>query len=218
MEWPVEWPTVLLVILLTGHLPLTLSWWGLSRRRPRVITPADRVTVLRAGSATLLWILVLLAALDRLPERSWWLVAVAAPTLLLDAVDGAVARRTGTASAAGARFDQELDAGVVLILSVGASLTLGPWVLVIGALRYVYAAVGRLAPWLEAPLPRSRFRRVVAGIQGAALTVTLAPGVPERLVVAVALAALALLLVSFGGQAFAARAARPSRRPRSAQA
>lgn len=218
MEWPVEWPIVLLVILLAGHLPLTLSMWGLARRHPRVITPADRVTLLRAVLASVLWVLILLATFDQLPERSWWLVAVAVPTLLLDAVDGAVARRTSTANAAGARFDMELDAGVVLVLSVGASLTLGPWVLIIGALRYLYAVAGRLAPWLEIPLPRSQFRRVVAGIQGAALTVALAPWVPEPLAAALLAVALGLLLVSFGGQAVAARARRPRRRARSGPA
>lgn len=218
MEWPVEWPTVLLVTLLAGHLPLTLSLWGLARRHPRMITPADRVTLLRAGFASVLWTLILMAALDRLPERSWWLVAVAVPTLLLDAVDGAVARRTGTASAAGARFDQELDAGVVLILSIGAALTLWPWVLVIGALRYLYAIAARPAPWLETPLPRSRFRRIVAGIQGAALTVAVAPVVPESLATAAVASALALLVASFGGQAVAARARRPGRRQRSGPA
>ena len=201
MQWP-----IVLVVLIAGHLPLTLSWWGLARRRPRVITPADRVTLARAGLASVLWVLILLAAFDQVSARSWWLVAIAAPTLLLDAVDGAVARRTGTASEAGARFDMELDAGVVLVLSVGAALTLGPWVLVIGALRYVYAITGRLAPWLETTLPRSQFRRVVAGIQGAALTVAMTPPVSEPLATAVVGAALALLLVSFAGQAVEARA------------
>lgn len=200
-----KWPIALVVVLLAGHLPLTLSLWGLARRRPRVITPADRVTLVRAGFASALWALILLAALDQLPSRSWWLVAIAVPTLLLDAVDGVVARRTGTASDAGARFDMELDAGVVLILSFAAALTLGPWVLAIGAMRYLYAIAGRLAPWLDTPLPRSQFRRVVAGVQGVALTVALAPVAPVTIAAGVALVALVLLVVSFGGQVVAAR-------------
>ncbi len=38
------------------------------------------------------------------------LVALASAALVLDAVDGQVARRTGTATALGARFDGEVDA------------------------------------------------------------------------------------------------------------
>ena len=37
--------------------------------------------------------------------------------LLLDAVDGGVARRTGTVSGFGARFDMEVDAFLILVLS-----------------------------------------------------------------------------------------------------
>ena len=38
--------------------------------------------------------------------------------LALDGVDGQVARRTRTVSALGARFDMEVDAFLVLVLSV----------------------------------------------------------------------------------------------------
>ena len=40
--------------------------------------------------------------------------------LALDGVDGQVARRTGTASELGARFDMEVDAFLILVLSVAA--------------------------------------------------------------------------------------------------
>ena len=46
------------------------------------------------------------------------LVTLAAVALALDAVDGWVARRTGTATALGARFDGEVDAFLILALSV----------------------------------------------------------------------------------------------------
>src|SRR5690606_41330950 len=48
--------------------------------------------------------------------------------LVLDGVDGRVARRTGTSSPRGARFDMEVDAFLILVLSVHAALFLGPWV------------------------------------------------------------------------------------------
>ena len=46
------------------------------------------------------------------------LVTLAAVALALDAADGLVARRTGTATALGARFDGEVDAFLILALSV----------------------------------------------------------------------------------------------------
>ena len=46
------------------------------------------------------------------------LVTLAAVALALDAADGWMARRTGTASALGARFDGEVDAFLILALSV----------------------------------------------------------------------------------------------------
>ncbi len=197
------WTAGLALVVAFAHLPLSVSVWWLRRTR-KPVTPADRVTLVRALGASVLLALTLLAAVDAIPPRSWWFVVVAVPTLLLDAVDGAVARRAGTASELGARFDQELDAGVVLILSLAAALTLGPWVLVIGTLRYVYAAAALVKPRLAAPLPRSDVRRVVAGCQGAALTLTLAPAVPTAWAAGMVGAALGLLLGSFGGQAVAA--------------
>ena len=52
--------------------------------------------------------------------------------------DGWVAWRTGTATTAGARFDAEVDAFLILLLSVEVSRDYGLWVLVIGAARYAY--------------------------------------------------------------------------------
>ena len=46
------------------------------------------------------------------------LVLLSSVALALDGVDGWVARRTRTVSALGARFDMEVDAFLVLMLSV----------------------------------------------------------------------------------------------------
>ena len=63
------------------------------------------------------------------------LVTLAGIALVLDAADGWVARRTGTASALGARFDGEVDAFLILALSVYVAPIYGAWVLAIGAAR-----------------------------------------------------------------------------------
>ena len=74
------------------------------------------------------------------------MVALAVPALLvLDAVDGRVARRTGTTSSFGARFDGEADAFLILVLSVYVAARLGSWVLVIGAARYAFGRLGLVA-------------------------------------------------------------------------
>lgn len=177
---------------------VAMACMAVASRADRWSGPADRVTlgrtVLIGGCATV----VVLALAGPLPARPWWLVALAAPALLLDGVDGAVARRTGTATAAGARLDMEMDAALLLVLSVALVPTVGPWVLVIGLMRYAFVAAARRRPRLAGPLEFSQFRRVVAAIQGVALVTALVPAVPvpaARVVVGVA---LVLLVVSFG--------------------
>ena len=53
------------------------------------------------------------------------LITLATVALILDAVDGQVARRTATASPLGARFDMEVDAFLILVLSVHVATSLG---------------------------------------------------------------------------------------------
>jgi phosphatidylglycerophosphate synthase len=118
------------------------------------------------------------------------LVALASVALVLDAVDGWVARRTGTATAAGAFL--------ILALSVYAAPTYGAWVLAIGAARYVFLAGEWLLPWMRAPLPPRRWRKVVAATQGIVLTVAASEVLPRTPTQALLVAALALLTASMG--------------------
>src|SRR4051794_23670779 len=180
-------------------------------RRPRwappwevPMPPADRVTWTRAGLGGVFAVVTMSALVTALPLRTWWLAALAAVTLLLDAVDGPVARRTRTASAAGARLDMEVDAVVLLVLSFAVATFVGWWAVLIGAMRYLYLALSHVLPVLAIPVPRSCFRVAVAAFQGVALTVALVPVVPVGLASIVVLAALMLLLASFVHQTFAA--------------
>ena len=113
--------------------------------------------------------------------------------LVLDAVDGWVARHTGTASPLGARFDGEVDALLILVLSVYVSNSIGPWVLVIGAARYLFLVAGWLLPWMRAQLPPRYWRKTVAAIQGITLTVAAADVLPRRGTEAALVVALGLL-------------------------
>lgn len=167
-------------------------------RRDRWCGPADRVTLARTvlvgGCATV----AVLASSGAVGPRPWLLVALALPALVLDGVDGHVARRTGTATAAGARLDMEVDAALLLVLSAVAALTQGPWVLAIGLMRYAYVAAG----WCWRPLrrtPSPRFsRKVVAVVQAVALLVALLPPVPLGVGAVALAAALTALVFSFG--------------------
>ncbi len=135
-----------------------------------------------------------LADQDRL---AWMLAAVAFLAFALDGLDGAVARRSGTCSPFGARFDMEVDALLILIVSLllFASGKLGAWVLLIGGMRYGFIAAGVLWRPLRAPLPPKARRRYICGLQVVALAICLAPPmgpVPATLVAGGALAALSL--------------------------
>ncbi|MEU5361900.1 CDP-alcohol phosphatidyltransferase family protein [Streptomyces sp. NPDC005925] len=157
---------------------------------------ANRVTL---GRATLVGgVAALVADSFRDSPPVTLLVGLTAVALLLDGVDGRVARRTNTATSLGARFDMEVDAFLILVLSVYVSTQLGPWVLLIGAMRYAFVAAARVWPWLTAPLPASTARKTVAASQGVLLLVAAARVLPHTVNGTVVGVALVLLVWSFG--------------------
>src|ERR1700761_6657018 len=182
--------------LATGSAAAALLVTARMRSARPAILPADWITLTR---------MVLIAGVTGLVADSFSrplavtaLVTLSAVALALDAVDGQVARRTGTATPLGARFDGETDAFLILVLSIYVSQDYGAWVLAIGAARYVFLLAGWLIPWLRAPLAPRFWRKGVAAVQGIALTVA-ASGVTSRLAGMIAVAvALLLLAESFG--------------------
>lgn len=177
----------------------TLIFAGLAAHAPhRRFGPANTVTLARIVLICLLAALMGTAAPD---EDCLWLIAgFATLALALDGVDGWAARRSGLASRFGARFDMEADAFFLLVLSVLAWQwdKVGAWVLLIGAMRYLYVLAGVAWPWLRAPVPDSTARKAVCVIQILALIACLAPPVPHPLTAVLAAGALALLGWSFG--------------------
>ena len=158
--------------------------------------PADRVTLARA---TLIGGVTALVAESVLrPEPVALLVPLAAVALALDAVDGWVARRTGTVSGLGARFDMEADAFLILVLSGYVAGSLGGWVLALGVMRYAFVAAGWVLPWMRTGLPPRYWRKVVAATQGVVLVVAASGLLPRPVAVALVVLALALLVESFG--------------------
>lgn len=189
-------PTAWLAGTAYATVTLTLLASALRRSWMRSLGPANHVTLARAtlvGGVTAL----VTNAIERQPHVGV-LVAVAAVALVLDAVDGQVARRTGTTSALGARFDMEVDAFLILVLSIFVATSLGAWVLAIGAMRYVFVAAAWPMRWLRSPLPPSLARKAVAALQGIVLTVVSAGVLPRSFAVASVVLSLALLVWSFG--------------------
>ena len=169
---------------------------GLIRDPTGRLGPAGRVTLARA---TLALGVAALAADSFVHSVSVpLLVLLAAVALVLDYVDGEVARRTGTVSELGGRLDGEVDAFLILALSVYVAPIAGAWVLAIGAARYAFFAAGWVLPWMRARLPRRDWRKTVAATQGIVLAVAAADVLPLVLVQMALAIALAMLSESFG--------------------
>jgi phosphatidylglycerophosphate synthase len=169
-----------------------------ARRRSDLpaMLPADWVTLGRA--LLIAGVAGLVADSFVRPVSITALVTLSILALILDNVDGQVARRTGTVTPLGARLDGEVDAFLILLLSIAVSQDYGSWVLLIGAARYVLLLAGWLIPWLAAPLPPRYWRKVVAAVQGIVLTIA-ASGALDKLAGMTAVAvALLLLAESFG--------------------
>jgi phosphatidylglycerophosphate synthase len=158
--------------------------------------PANQVTLVRA---VLVAGLASLIAQPATPPVAWSIVWIATVAALLDGVDGWVARRTGTVSAFGTRFDMETDAALILVLAIlvwqyGKA---GPWVLLSGLLRYAFVAAGWVWPWMQAPLASTLRAKIICVAQIVALIVAMAPSMTPPTSSAVAAAALLALCYSF---------------------
>src|ERR1700748_3502990 len=94
-----------------------------ARGRAFVLGPADWVTLARGLLAVGVAVLVAGSFAGQISVAL--LVALASVSLLLDAVDGQVARRTGTASERGGRMDGEVDAFLIGVLSVYVARSAG---------------------------------------------------------------------------------------------
>lgn len=161
------------------------------------VGPANVVTLVRAS------LVALTAALIGEPARvtlAWLAAVLAGICTALDGLDGWLARRTGLASAFGARFDMEVDALLIMTLAVAAWWweKAGAWILLAGAMRYVFVLAGYLWSWMNAALPASMRRKAVCVVQIVGLAVVVSPVFTGVGSAAVALGTLAALSWSFG--------------------
>ncbi|MEQ6884994.1 CDP-alcohol phosphatidyltransferase family protein [Salicola sp. Rm-C-2C1-2] len=189
-------PLGLLVVPIFGYVLLAgLVMAGIEGQQG--LGPANRVTFYRA-----LGVLALLSVLGEpqvLARFQWAWVILALAVLILDGLDGYLARRFRESSAFGARFDMEVDAALTLTLCLGVWVLdiTGPWVLVLGLMRYLFVAAGWVWRWVNHPLPESFRRKTICVWQIASLVIVLVPVTPLWLAVWILAPALALLAYSF---------------------
>lgn len=165
-------------------------------RGARGLGPADVVTLARATLSCSVAALVADSLVE--PRSPALLVALSVTALMLDLVDGWVARRTATLSTFGARFDGEADAFLMLVLSVHVAMSFGVWVLAIGAVRYVFGAAGLALPWMRQRLPSRYWRKVVTATSGVVLVLAASSLLPTTATRALLLLVVVFLAESFG--------------------
>jgi phosphatidylglycerophosphate synthase len=163
---------------------------------------ANLITLARSALTSLIGGLVLTTLASAGPpgdEAMWLLAATVALALGLDGIDGYCARNSGTVSRFGARFDMEVDALLILFLSMAVSVLdkAGPWIILIGTMRYLFVAGQLMIVRLRGELPESRRRKAGCVMQGACLCVMLLPPVTSPYSDMIGFAALAVLLYSF---------------------
>jgi phosphatidylglycerophosphate synthase len=169
---------------------------------------ANLVTSFRAGIVSLVAATVLFSHSfggRDFDDLIWWTVAAVLFALALDGVDGYLARRYRQQSALGARFDMEVDAALILILSVAAMVLdkAGAWVVLIGLMRYLFVMAQWFLPPLRAELSPSLRRKTVCVVQVAALCLVLVPQVTAPLSAWICGVALSALVHSFGTDSLA---------------
>jgi phosphatidylglycerophosphate synthase len=172
-----------------------LGRWVATYRAER-LGQADWVTLARASLAV--GVAALVADSFARPVSVTLLVTLAAVALALDYVDGWIARRTQTEGGLGARYDGEVDAFLILVLSVYVARFVGVWVLAIGLARYAFWLGEWRVAWMRRPLPARPWRKLVAATQGVFLIVAAAGVLSTTVNRILLLGALILLAESFG--------------------
>lgn len=176
---------------------MTLASLGIVTWHPhRTLGPANWVTT---GRTALVALIGGLALQPPSASVATMCVVVGSIAAVMDGWDGWLARRTRMSSAFGARFDMEVDALLILVLGMVAWRhgKAGTWVLLSGALRYLFVVAEWVFPWMRRPLPTSTRRKAVCVIQIVGLLAAISPLVSPPLSEAIAATTLILLAWSF---------------------
>jgi phosphatidylglycerophosphate synthase len=152
---------------------------------------ADALTGVRLA------LLSLVAASMPEAPAAWTLAALAA-NVVLDALDGFVARKLGDSTAFGAVFDREVDAFFVLVAYLHFRLDgwIGAAVLFAGLLPYAYRLFAAVGPVPVAAGHKERAAAAMAGLNFLLLLAAMAaPDYSSRILIA----SVAVVCASFAG-------------------
>jgi phosphatidylglycerophosphate synthase len=184
------------LVVLAGYIAVALITMGLLRRHyvHAVLGWCNAVTIWRAALTVFLLVPLLARA-----EPGWLVPAVATLALLLDGLDGWLARRHHRTSRFGARFDVEVDAAFALVLTLHAlAQGFSPAVLMLALTRYAFVAAALVWPWMSRDLPERAGRKWVCVYTLVVLILLLLPGLPEGAGPLLLWPALLALFISFG--------------------
>ncbi len=165
-------------------------------RGPVRPTPADVVTLGRGVVVLVAAVLVVAALLTGAGTRTWWVVGLGVLGWASDALDGYVARRTGTVTARGALLDSGVDGALVLVMALAVA-PVAPWALVGGLLYPLFLLVQAGRPAWRRTLPPRPWRRVAGGATTGTLVVGAAPFWPDAAVQVAVAVAVVLVTWSF---------------------
>lgn len=176
----------------------SFAWYGLQMRGNW--TPGGRfgaangITTVRLAAC-----LFMLGSYTSLPPLYLTLGALA--VLLMDGLDGYLARKQQTTGLYGATYDVEVDAlyTAMLALLLVALKDVGAWVVLVGAWRYVYQLVTSYVPPRRHPASSTVFGRWCYGLSvvGMAVSLTLPNTLATTLAGVAALVTSASFLTSF---------------------
>ena len=185
------WPAIVVGTTLVACEPVRRA------TQPHRFGPANRVTM---GRSILVGFVAAFLGSQGTIQQATWASSVAMVALLLDGLDGWIARRTSTQSPYGAQFDMELDSLMMLILCglVWTWDRAGVWVLFCGLARYGWMVTALLLPWFRRPLSESFRRKTACVIGGLGLIVAIGPWTTTTEPLIFAVVATATLATSFG--------------------
>jgi phosphatidylserine synthase len=150
----------------------------------------DALTASRLGV-----LLLALAAMPGLPAE--WVLAAFSLNVVLDGLDGWVARRLGQTTTFGAVIDREVDALFVLVayLYFHMSVGYGAWLLLPGLMPYLNRL---LVARLDVPVPVDHKERLARPLAGANFVLLLAAVALPGQAPVILLVSTAVVLSSFG--------------------
>jgi phosphatidylglycerophosphate synthase len=199
-------PALLLALAAyAGGVGLALG--GLRHGYPhRTLGACNAVTGARLAAVAVL--LAVALAPEGMAGREAAVFALATGALMLDGVDGWLARRARLTSEFGARFDMEVDCALAAVLALLVART--GWaegapalasLAVLGGARYAFVLCMALWPRLRGALPERMSRKAVCVAQIATLAGLLLPALRGEAALPLAVCVAGLVLWSFGRDA-----------------